>query len=100
MKEKKLGKLTLPDVKVPRPSRLIKFNVGVSATEILEAEIKRMKEKHLKETLSFMDAKKLELLVKLNNLIQEKPTEIISTQGHTYSDEDVLGALSDKKKKT
>jgi len=61
--------------------------------EIIAREIKHLKEK---KKLDYADTKRLEILIKMQRLILNTPTEIIQIEDQIYTDNEVLRAIKKK----
>ena len=64
--------------------------------DIIARQIKLLKEK---KELDYSDTKRLEILIKMQRLILEKPTEIIRQDDEIYTDLQVLRAIKKQKPK-
>lgn len=63
--------------------------------DIIRGEIEELKSRSKTSGLSYAETKKLETLVKIKNLVLEKPTEIIRNDyDESYTDKEVLQFLN------
>ena len=63
--------------------------------EIIAREITHLKDK---EKLDYADTKRLEILIKMQRLILNTPTEIIQIEDQIYTDNEVLRSIKKDKK--
>lgn len=67
--------------------------MGNDSLDIIAREINLLKEK---KSLDYADTKRLEILIKMQRLIHNTPTEIIQIDEDIYTDGEVLRAIKKK----